>query len=193
MSTVFITQNIWPQLTKAVRGSRQPCFVTVAYCGAGASRLLPLPENSRLVVDASERAVASGQTCPADQIKLVKRRVAVYIGSTNVSTRSASQLVEAVVRTTDPGAVRAARNFVRDHCLHGLTPIVLKRLLKIYRPPKVPGGKPGKKVTKETFRHPTLPRLLLAQLHVKDWSERDLAIHDAALVVAKKRREHPRS
>src|SRR5438034_685318 len=125
MSTAFVSKGIWPQLTKAVRGSRQRCAVAVAYCGAGASRLLPLPKGSRLVVDASERSVASGQTCPADLIKIVKHGVAVYsvpnlhakvfvlgraayIGSANVSSRSASQLIEAVIRTTEPSAVRAA-------------------------------------------------------------------------------------
>jgi hypothetical protein len=210
MSTVFISQGIWPQLTKAIGSSQQPCVVAVSYFGAGASRLLPLPKNSRLVVDASERAVASGQTCPADLIKLVKRDVkvfsmpnlhakvfvlgrAAYVGSANVSNRSASQLVETVIRTTEPGPLRAARKFVRDHCLHELTPTVLKRLAKLYRPPLVPGGKRGKKTTKDTFRRPTLPRLLLAQLRLEDWSERDHATHDAALVVARKRREHPRS
>jgi len=210
MSTVFITQDIWPQLTKAARGSQQRCAVAVAYFGAGASRLLPLRKGSRLVVDASERAVASGQTCPADLIKLLKRGVSVYsvpnlhakvfvlgraafIGSANVSSRSASQLVEAVIRTTEPSAVRAARQFVQGHCLHELTPTVLKRLTKLYRPPLVPGGKRGKRAARQTFRRPTLPRLLLAKLHLEDWSERDQALHDAALVVAKKRREHPRS
>ena len=210
MSTVFITQDIWPQLTKAVRGSRQSCAVAVAYFGAGASRLLPLPKNSRLVVDASERAIASGQTCPTDLSKLVRRGVSVYsvpnlhakvfvlgraayIGSVNVSNRSASQLVEAVIRTTEPSAVRAARQFVQEHCLHELTPTVLKRLSKLYRPPLIPGGKRGKKAPKQTFRRPTLPRLLLAQLTLGEWSERDQALHDAAMVVARKRREHPRS
>ena len=38
-----------------------------------------------------------------------------------------------------------------------------------------------------------LPRLLLAQLCREDWSERDQALHDTALVVAKKRRVHPRT
>lgn len=210
MSTVFITQDIWPQLTKAVRGSRQSCAVAVAYFGKGAGKLLPLTEGSSLVVDASERAVASGQTCPTDLAKLVKRGVkvysvpnlhakvfvlggAAYIGSTNVSNRSASQLVEAVIRTTEPGAVRAARKFVRNHCLHELTPEVLKRLGKLYRPPLVPGGKRGKKAAKQTFSEPTLPRVLLAQCHeVEDWSARDQKSHDAGLLVAKKRLVHPR-
>ena len=210
MSTVFITQDIWPRLTKAVLGSQQSCAVAVAYFGAGAGRLLPLPKNSRLVVDASERAVASGQTCPADLSKLVKRDVkvfsvpnlhakvfvlgrAAYVGSANVSSRSASQLIEAIIRTTESDVVRDARKFVLDHCLHELTPARLKRLAKLYRPPLIPGGKRGKKTPKETFRRPTLPRLLLAQMQLEDWSERDQALHDAALVVAKKRRLHPRS
>lgn len=210
MSTVFITQDIWPQLTTAVRGSRQPCAVAVAYFGAGASRLLPLPENSRLVVDASERAVASGQTCPADLSKLVKRGVkvysvpnlhakvfvigrAAYIGSANVSNRSASQLVEAVIRTTEPSAVRSAREFVRDHCLHELTPTILKRLGKLYRPPIVPAATRRPKVPKKFASRPALPRLLLAQLTPAGWSEREQALHDAALPVAKRRRLHRRT
>ena len=210
MSTVFVSQNIWPQLTEAVRNCRQPCAVAVAYFGAGASHLLPLPKGSRLVVDASERAVASGQTCPADLIKLGKRGVAIYsvpnlhakvfvvgraafIGSANVSNRSAAQLVEAVIRTTDSSAVRAARQFVKDYCLHELTPTLLKRLAKLYRPPLIPGGKRGKRRAANTASRPTLPRLLLAQLRLQDWSDRDQSLHDAALPVAKKRREHPRS
>ena len=210
MSTAFITQDIWSHLTKAVRSSRQSCAVAVAYFGSGAGRLLPLPKGSRLVVDASERAVASGQTCPADLSKLVRGGVkaysvpnlhakvfvlgrAAYIGSPNVSTRSASQLIEAVVRTTEPGAVSAARKFVRDHCLHELTPAVLQRLGKLYRPPQVPGGKQGKTSLTNTSPHPTLPRVLLAQLHLGDWSEHEYSLHDAGLATARKRREHPRS
>lgn len=210
MSTVFITQDIWPQLTKAISDTRQRCAVAVAYFGKGASRLLPLPEGSCLVVDASERAVSSGQTCPADIIKLVERGVAVYsvpnlhakvfvvgrtayIGSTNVSSRSASQLIEAVIRTTEPKAVQAAKQFVHEHCLRELTPTLLKQLAKLYRPPVIPGGKGGKKVAKPTSRRPTLPRLLLAQLDVDYWSEREQSLYDTGLPKARKRRKHPRT
>ena len=210
MSTVFVSQEIWPQLTRAVRSSRQACAVAVAYFGKGASSLLPLARGSRLVVDASERAVASGQTCPADLIKLVKRGVTVYsvpnlhakvfvlgraayIGSANASSRSAAQLVEAVIRTTDRKAVRAARKFVHDHCLHELTPDFLKELAKLYRPPLIPGGKKGKRATIGISRHPTLPRLFIAQIRLQDWPEDLERLHDKGLSVAKKRREHPRS
>jgi hypothetical protein len=210
VSITFISQDIWPQLTKAARSSRYRSAVAVAYFGKGASRLLPLAKGSRLVVDASERSVSSGQTCPADLITLVKRGVAVYsvsnlhakvfvlgkaayIGSANVSSRSSSQLVEALIRTTEVRSVRAARQFVNSHCLHELTPTVLGRLAKLYRPPRLPGGPPARRVMKDTSRAPTLPRLLLAQLDLQDWSERDQTLHDSALVVARKRREHPRS
>jgi hypothetical protein len=210
MSSTFISQDIWAQLTKAVRASQQPCDVAVAYIGKGAGRLLPLPKDSRLVVDASERSVSSGQTCPDDLTKLLNRGVrvfsvpnlhakvfvvgrAAYIGSANVSSRSASQLVEAVIRTTDLKAVRDARQFVSDHCLDELTPTALKRLASLYRPPLVPGGNSEKKEVKQTSRRPTLPRLLLAKLKLGDWPESDQALHDASLRVAKNRRQRPRS
>lgn len=210
MSTVFISRDIWPQLTKAVRGSRQRCSVAVAYFGKGASSLLPLPKGSRLVVDASERAIASGQTCPADLSKLVKRGVAVfsvpnlhakvfvlgraaYVGSANVSKNSAAQLIETVVRTTEPKAVADARKFVHEHCLHELTPKVLKHLATLYRPPLLPGGKRGKKRAAETAKSPTLPCLRLAQLELEDWPDRDQQLHDSGMAAAKKRRKHPRS
>jgi hypothetical protein len=211
VTTVFLGRNIWPQLTKALRRDQHRSAVAVAYFGAGASRLLPLRSGSCLVVDGSERAVASGQTCPADLLQLAKRGASVYsvpnlhakvfvlgraayVGSTNVSSRSAAQLIEAVIRTTEPSVVRFARHFVQEHCLHELTPSVLRRLQRLYRPPRVPGGKRFDRSKTEVARRPSLPRLLLAQLVLEeDWSERDQALHDAALVVAKKRRKHPRS
>jgi hypothetical protein len=210
MTTAFLSGDIWPQLRKAARGSRQRCAVAVAYFGKGASGWLPLPKGSRLVVDASERSVASGQTCPAELAKLVENAVTVYsvpnlhakvfvlgsaayIGSPNVSSRSASQLVEAVIRTTERHTVRAARQFVEKYCLHELTPRVLKRLAKLYRPPLFPGGKRSKLSPSMRSERPSLPRVLLAQLEREDYSERDQALHDAGMLVAKKRQDHPRS
>jgi hypothetical protein len=210
MTTSFWYRDIWSQLTKATRRSHNGCDVAVAYFGQGASRLLPLTKGSRLVVDASEHSVACGQTCPSDLMELVKRGVAVYsvpnlhakvfvlgrtayIGSANVSRRAASHLVEAVIRTTEPSCVRAARQFVQQHCLHEMTPTLLKRLAKLYHAPLIPGGKPGKPTQAMTAKRPAIPRLLLAQLHLEGWSERDQALHDAGMSVAKKRRKHPRT
>jgi len=210
MTTELLTRNIWPQLTKASQHSSKRCTVAVAYFGKGANRLLPLAKGSRLVVDASERSVACGNTCPTELMKLVKRGVdvysvpnlhakvfvlgrAAYIGSANVSSHSASQLLEAVMRTSEPNMVRAARTFVEHHCLHQLTPKVLERLSKLYHPPRIPGGKPSRHRRAITSEHPSLPRLFLAHLHLEDWSEQDQALHDEAMDVAKKHRKHPRS
>jgi hypothetical protein len=182
----------------------------VAYFGQGASRLLPLRKGSRLVVNASEMAVRSGQTHPGDLITLQNYGVriysvanlhakvfvlgnAAYIGSANVSNRSAGHLVEAVARTTDKATVLTAREFVRALCLQELTPTVLRRLQAIYRPPLIPGGKPLKGKGLRGSDEAVAPRVLLAHNRYVEWSERDNARHDVALVVAKKRREHPRS
>jgi hypothetical protein len=194
----------------SVKNSRLACHVAVAYFGVGASRLLPLREGSTLVVDASERTVGAGQTCPKDLLVMLKRGVrvfsvpnlhakvyvigrSVYIGSANASNHSAKQLREAILYTTDPDVVAAARQFVRDHCLHELTPKVVKRLSKIYKPPKILGGKSEKASQKHRASRPTLPTLKLAQLELEGWSDRECAIHDKGLVTAKKRREHPRT
>jgi hypothetical protein len=115
-----------------------------------------------------------------------------YIGSANVSNNSASQLIEAVIRTNDPSVVSAAREFVKDLCLYELSPELLKQLAKIYRPPMIQGGGKTKGQLKGTSRRPTLQRVLLAQLRLEDWSERDQQLHDNGLSVAKKLRQHPR-
>ena len=210
MSTKFITQDIWPELTKAVRHCRQQCFVAVAYFSKGASRYLPLPKGSCLVVDASEGTVKAGLTDPKELLKMIKRNVTIhsvsnlhakvfvlgrtaYIGSANVSSHSANYLIEAVIQTTEYGAVRTARQFVRSHRLHQLTPRVLQQLVPLYRPPRVPGGQRRRKRNEGTSRRPALPRLLLAQLVLRDWSESDQQIHDRGYERASKLRKHPRS
>jgi hypothetical protein len=210
MSTAFLSDGLWPALTRAAKASGAGCWVATAYFGQGAARLLPLPKNSRLVVDASEGAVKSGQTCPADLLAMLKRGVRVFtrthlhakvfvfgrvafIGSANVSRHSAFQLVEAAVRTTEPRAVRAARKFVQEHCLHELTPKVLQGLARIYRPPRLPGRPREKALSRRPSADRALPPLFLAQLHLEDWSERDQILHEAGLTVAHRRRVHPRS
>jgi len=208
MTTAFLSQDVWPEMTTAVRATKTSCLAAVAYFGEGASKRLPLPSGSSLVVDASDHAVGCGQTCPAELESLLKHSVRIfsvpnlharvfvvaktaYVGSANVSKTSAEQLIEAVVRSTDPSVVRAARQFVKDNCLHELSPEVLKRLKAIYRPPQGGGG--GKGSAKKTSNRPVLPRVLLAQLQLVDWSDREQQHHDEGLAVANKQRKHPRT
>lgn len=73
MSTEFFTTEVWKRLKSAARDLTSPVYVAVAYFAQDAAKLLPLPAGSRLVVDASEHAVRSGQTCPADLLVLLNR------------------------------------------------------------------------------------------------------------------------
>jgi hypothetical protein len=210
MTSKFLSQDIWPEISNAVQDAQKPCLAAVAYFGKGSSNLLPLSMGSRLVVNASERAVVSGQTCPEDLQKLVQRGVTVYsvpnlhakvfivgrtayIGSNNVSNNSASTLMEAAVRTTDTGVVNAARKFVNELCLDELTPEFLEQLNRLYHPPQFPGGGRAKGKMEGTSNRPGLPRLLLAQLKRVNWSERENELYEAGLSQAKKLRKHPRS
>jgi phosphatidylserine/phosphatidylglycerophosphate/cardiolipin synthase-like enzyme len=78
MTAQFITRGVWKSITASAKAARKPALVAVAYFGQGASKLMRLPAGSRLVVDASEGAVKSGQTHPADLIRLQKRGVVIY-------------------------------------------------------------------------------------------------------------------
>jgi hypothetical protein len=178
MTTKFVADGIWKSISTAARRTRNPVYAAVAYFGQGASRLLPLPNKSRLVVDASERSVKAGLTCPLDLKKLQRRGVRIYtaqnlhakiyvfnrdafIGSANASNRSAGTLIEAMVRTNEPGVVRSARSFVRGLCLDELSSKAIDRLQAIYRPPRnIPGA--TRKYSGRSIR-PKLRRLLLAQ------------------------------
>jgi len=149
--------GVWPEITAAARAASR-ADVAVAYFGKGGARRLPLKAGSRLVVDADEATVKSGATCPAELLKLVRKRVEVYhrahlhakvfvfprktyIGSTNVSASSANALDEAVVCTTDASAVRKAREYVTSLLATRLGPDELMRLQEKYREPRVPGGR----------------------------------------------------
>src|SRR5262249_14172230 len=115
-----------------------------------------------------------------------------FIVSANVSNRSAGTLIEAVVRTTDRGAVASARQFVRDHCLHELGPEELDRLQKLYRPPVVPGG-PNRRRTLPK-RGPTidLPRHFIAVLSNDAAPEGSEAFCESGQKAARRRMERPR-
>jgi hypothetical protein len=210
MTDHLFTDDVWKSITSAAKKSRNPVYAAVAYFGQGASKLLPLPANSRLVVDASEGAVKSGQTCPADLRQLQKRGVVIYsaprlhakvyvfdrfvfIGSANVSARSAGTLIEAMLRITGRRVISAARRFVRSLCRDELSPGTIDRLQRIYRPPRVPGG--GARSNRQINRKvsPTLPQLFLAQLKYIDPPAGSEVVEKEGLRIARSRRKHGRT
>lgn len=204
MAITLLTNHVWQTLTAATKTRVKPA-VAVAYFGQGAARLLPLANGSRIVVDASEGAVKSGQTCPAELIKLLKRGVRIYsrknlhakifvfgskvfVGSANASLHSAHTLREAMLVTTDRNAIATAREFIRELCIQEIGPETLSRLTKLYRPPRLPGGiRQRPKVNSND-----LPRVRLAQLHVEDPPIESKDADEAGRKIAVKRMRMPR-
>jgi hypothetical protein len=153
MQKALIHGRVWPKLSQAACKSRARAYVAVAYFGEGAESLLKLSKGSILVVDASDGAVRSGQTCPASLETMVDNGVkvfsrsglhakvfvfgtTVYVGSANVSNNSAKKLIEAVVAIKDRRIVSDARQFVRKNCTKPLGPRELARLSKLYSKPE---------------------------------------------------------
>jgi hypothetical protein len=210
MTSEFISKGVWKSVTAASKAARKSSLVAVAYFGQGASKLLPLCAGSRLVVDASENAVKSGQTHPGDLKKLQRRGVVIYsypslhakvfifetfafIGSANASSRSSGILTEAVVRTSDQAVVRSAKTFVRNLCRDELSPGRLDRLQRMYRPPRVPGGPTGRGKVLSGKPKQAVPRLFLAQLKLKDIPEGSEGASEQGMKIAKTRRKYGRS
>ena len=183
MPTNLVTDRPWSQLTASAKRSRGIC--AVAYFGRGASKLLPLKSGSILVVDASERAVRSGQTSPADLLNLIRNGVKVFsvgnlhakvyafsgvgfVGSTNVSRSSADGLVEAIVRSTDRKLVAGIRAFVRGMALEVVGPEYAKKLSRLYRPPKF-GHARGPRGPRKSTTRVQLATLRVLRLEPENW------------------------
>lgn len=207
MATTLLTKHIWRKLTAATKTRAKP-QVAVAYFGQGAAKLLPLPKGSRIVVDASEGAVKSGQTCPAELIKLPEKGVRIYsrknlhakifvfgskvfVGSANASLHSARVLREAMLVTADRKAVAAAQQFIRELSVQEIGPKTLSRLEKLYRPPRLPGR--GRKRSKEAQANSNdLPRVRLAQLSLIDPPVESEAAEETGRETALKRMRMPK-
>lgn len=154
MAIKLITKKIWSTITKAVKLSKTKSIVAVAYFGQNGSSMLPIKKGSTLLVDASEKAVKSGQTCPDELLKLYQKGVHIYslenlhaklfvigkelfIGSTNVSGNSSNLLQEAIIKTSDKQAIEDAKAFIEGYTKNpDMGEDQLKRLSKMYNPPK---------------------------------------------------------
>ncbi|MEI6458564.1 MAG: phospholipase D family protein [Pseudomonadota bacterium] len=195
----FLSENIWPTITEAIRSARGPSYIAVAYVGQDAARLLPVKNRSVVVVDCSEKAVKSGQTCPKELIKLRDKRGARifsakdlhakvfvcgrsgFIGSANASNNSADNLQEAVLRISEAAVLNRLKSFVTSIALDELGPEELKRLAKIYRRPKGSGvRKVRKKKSGSKSRRISVSKVRLEHLTYGDIPETiDEALKDA--------------
>jgi hypothetical protein len=208
MTIEIVTDGVWTRLKSVQRRSRQRAWVAVAYFGKGAAQLLELNRGSHLVVDASEQAVKSGQTCPRDLLILLRKGVRIFsypllhakvyvfgttaaIGSANASRHSADVLFEAMIVTTEAKAVRQAKEFVRSIAKNEVGPEELRRLNRKYRQPHFPPGvgrlKPAPRKASSTR---SFPRIRILHLSPVQWSDRDESERGAGEQVAARRRMH---
>lgn len=186
MTTQLLVADPWRQITAEARRSRGD--VAVAYVGTGAMKLLPLRAGSRLVVDASEGAVKSGQTDPRELLKYIRRDVDVFsvtglhakvfafrgvafVGSTNVSRRSAEYLIEATLGSTERSVVAGAKRFVGELAKAPVGEEFAKKLAKIYRPPRVAGGKRRRTRGAGADPHGAAEPTRVVRLHLATWDD----------------------
>ena len=184
--------------------------VAVAYVGQGATRLLPLRAGSKLVVDASEAAVRSGQTDPRELLKYLRDGVELFskprlhakvfafsnvafVGSNNVSNHSANALVEAAVGLTTAIGVAQARHFVLDAAKSPMGEEFLKKLVKIYPPSSISGKNCRLHQRSSSTKPETIAEaspLRLVKLASTDWDAADMAADAAGRKAAKKLKKH---
>jgi hypothetical protein len=200
MATQLHVKDPWRQITAKARRSRGD--VAVAYLGRGAWKLLPLKPGSRLVVDASEGAVRSGQTDPRELLKYLRGDVDVFsvtglhakvfaftgvafVGSTNVSRRSAEYLIEASLESTERSVVAGAKKFVVELARAPIGEEFAKSLVKIYRPPRVAGGKRRRTRGSAADPHGTAEPTRVVRLHLANWDDAENEADEKARRVAK--------
>lgn len=193
MNRLLPSKDIWPRITQLARKTKK-ALVAVAYCGQGASQMLPLRKGSVLIVDASQKTVKASGTSPDELILLLKNKVEIHncsnlhakvfvfgrraiVGSNNVSSNSKGYYLEAAIETTDPAVVRACRELVLSLRGDQIQKAYATELKKLWNPPK-PAG----------LRRPDIPRfhpLWVVPLIQDDWDETDNKNDEKAEPMAK--------
>ncbi len=149
MTTRFIANDdLWSEIQKQVNKAKN-VMVAVAYFGQGASTLLPLKKNHKLVVDLSLRAVTEGITDPREVKKLIKKGVQVYTrgslhakiiiadntlitSSANISNNSKNNLDEAGIVTNESVAIIRAREYFIKLCTEPVREEYLNKCIENY-------------------------------------------------------------
>jgi hypothetical protein len=185
MADVLITQHVWKYISKTTKEHRGKSQVAVAYFGTTGAKMLPLKKGSSLLVDASEKAVKSGQTNPSELLKLYKKGVFIYsqtnlhakvyvfgnksiIGSANVSDNSANHLQEVVMVSSQQKLAAESRKFILSNCILELGDAELKRLKQLYKPPRIENKAKSKASPKNNDTQKRLSVIKLEEVRISD-------------------------
>lgn len=165
-------ETLWQAISSRIKAARQ-VDAAIAYFGQGGAKLLPLRTGHRLVVDMSPATVRAGGTDPREVEKLIRRGIeaftrrnlhakivlagnSVICGSANVSRHSQQVLDEAAIFTTDPSAVRRAREFIDRVCTEPIRREYLEECKRIYKPPRFGGQRASGKGRHQRAKHAKL-------------------------------------
>lgn len=171
-ATFLSNEVLWQTLSVRIKLARH-VDAAIAYFGQNGASLFPLQRGHRLIVDMSPHTVKAGSTDPREIEKLDQRGVEIFsrrnlhakiviadntliVGSANISKESQERLDEAAILTTDPVAVRRAREFIDHLCTERVLPEYLELCKQSYRPPRFSKAKSDKTSAWPRIRHAKL-------------------------------------
>lgn len=163
----FLADDIWVTI-KSLSDKSRKTKIAVAYFGTGASTQVTLKKGDTLLVAMTLGNVKVGQVNPFEIEKLYKKGVNIFnlpnlhskiylfdksviIGSANVSSNSADNLIETGLLTNDSNAISQAESFINEHCIEKVEQDYIEVCKKNYNPPKSFGSK-QKRTAKNKFK-----------------------------------------
>lgn len=172
VTTLLSNKTLWHTIATRIRAASR-VDAAIAYFGQNGAKLLPLRAGDRLVVDMSPATVRAGGTDPREVEKLIRRGVAVFTrrnlhakilvadrsvicGSANVSRHSQEVLDEAALLTSDPSALRRAREFIGRISTEPVRREYLEKCKSIYRPALFNGKRAGDEDRQKRASHAKL-------------------------------------
>jgi hypothetical protein len=208
LATKIVSTGLWPKM-RVLAQRTGPRLVAVPFVGKGAGSQLPLRSGDILIARLDEPTVKAGLTHPGEILKYLRKGVEIHaagnlhakvfvlgktaiIGSTNVSTNSATKLIEAAAISTDRGVVLSCRDFVNRLRGDVIGPEYVRRLEKLYRPPRLPNTRPtgpSKRTAPRVLQSP----ILAVPLVEEPWEQVDERELPRARAAARKRQKRRQS
>jgi hypothetical protein len=198
MSEQLLSSRLWERIHTLAKRARR-CEVAVPFVGIGSADRLQLRRGDLLVCRLDEPTVHAGLTNPKEILAYLRRGVEVHtvtnlhakvfvlgrsaiVGSCNLSGYSERSLLEAAVETSSTELVRACRQFVEGLRGDEVGPEYARRLMRVYRPPKV-----RTKLGPRGAQRVRQGDLVAVALAFVDFDERDLAAERTANRLGRKR------
>ncbi len=185
----FLSDNTWNVL-KTLSSNSKSTKIAVAYFGRGASDILNLKKDDTLIVAMHLNNIKAGQVDPYEIEKLFLKGVNIYnlpnlhskififdnqliVGSSNVSTNSINNLIEAAILTDDKKALADANKFISDHSIEKIELDYIEVCKENYVPPKFEAK--GVKLIESKYKG-QLSRLWLISTKRIDFDDEDYEV-----------------